>query len=324
MEFICFSDIHFDLNHNKSVKTPSGLTTWLETQMEIIDQITDYGGTHNIYDIFFGGDVFEKKNYIPQNLYNFVWEIFEQYSQDPYNFTFHFNTGNHDYHSTLSGSLKPFSSIVNVIDSVQDIPFMNGIVRMIPHGKVIGNLKLPEDYEEYVVFTHEDIAGLKYGPDDYTSSSRYKVQIFGDWDTVFNGHIHTAQKLGNVINMGSCMRQNFGEPEEKYFYHYKNGETKRIPIECPKFITAPGFSDKIRNTIETNDYDFFRIDIAPEELSDPIFKKYNVFHNVVKFKDKKKRLEINMSEEDELLKYVELMESDLNTKKLLAFVEKLK
>jgi len=59
-------------------------------------------------------------------------------------------------------------------------------------------------------------------------------------------------------------------------------------------------------------------------LGDSVFKKYNVFPNVVKFKDKKKRLEINMSEEDELLKYVELMESDLNTKKLLTFVEKLK
>jgi len=323
MEFIAFSDIHFDKNHNKSSVSLGGLTTWMECQEDIIDQIIGYAQVNKIQNVFFGGDLFEKKNYLPQDLYNFVWDIFSEHAIYS-NLIFNLNTGNHDYHSKVSSSLKPFSSIVNVVSEVQDIPLMNGIIRMIPHGKIIGNLKLPKGYEEYVVFTHEDIAELKYGPQDYTSSSRYKVQIFGDWDVVFNGHIHTAQKLGNIINMGSCMRQNFGETDEKYFYHYKDGKTKKIQIECPKFIIAPGFSDKIRATVETNDYDFFRIDITPEELGDPVFKKYNVFPNVVKFKDKKKRLEINMSEEDELLKYVELMESDLNTKKLLTFVEKLK
>ena len=76
MEFLAFSDIHFDKNHNKSSVSLGGLTTWMECQEDIIDQIVDYAQVNKIQNIFFGGDLFEKKNYLPQDLYNFVWDIF--------------------------------------------------------------------------------------------------------------------------------------------------------------------------------------------------------------------------------------------------------
>jgi len=320
MQFIAFSDIHFDKNHNKSTVSVGGYTTWMENQEDIIDQIVDYAKEHKVENIFFGGDLFEKKNYLPQDLYNFVWDIFAEHAVYG-NLIFHLNTGNHDYHSKVSSSLKPFSKIVNVYNKPEDVFLHDGVVRMLPHGMVDKNLGIPPRIDETVVFTHEDIADLVYGPTDYKSGSRYKPEIFGDWSYVFNGHIHTPQRLKNIVNMGSCMRQNFSETEDKFFYHYKDGLVKPISIKCPEFVTLSGFSEKIRTVMEKDTYNFYRIDIASEELIDPIFKQFNIFPNIVKFSNKKKRIETDMSEEEELIKYMEIVESNLDPNKLLKLVE---
>lgn len=322
-EFLIFSDPHFDLNHSKSYILENGITSWLDMQLKGMNQIFKYAQDNSVFDIFCNGDLFEKKNYLPQNLYNAVWETFEK---QVYNerFNFIFNSGNHDYHSKISGTLKPFSNIVDVITKPTDIILEDIFIRVIPFGMVDRNLKLPdEEYSHYILMTHEDIDGSVYGNEEFISSTKYKKQLFSDW-FVLNGHIHMPRKVSKrIINLGSVFRNNFGETDKKYFYHYKNGDVKQIEIKCPKFITTPGFSDKIRTTIDKDNYNFYRIDISPEELNDPLFKKYNVFPNVVKIKKKKKRLQSDMTEEEELSKYIEIVESNLDKNKLLEMVKEL-
>lgn len=321
MEFLAFSEMHFDLGHNKSCKLQNNMTSWANIQTNIIDQIYNYSISNNIKHIFHGGDLFGKKNYIPQNLYNLAWNKFKELSED---FTIYLNTGNHDFHSSVSSSLRPFSAICNVITEPTDIHFSNSeLIRIIPYGMIDKNLGTSIPYSKKILFTHEDIADLKMGPNDYVSGSRYKRQIFSDWDYVFNGHIHKAQVIGNIINMGGCMRHNFGEMDKKYFYHYKDGKVDQIEIKCPEFITTPGFSPKIRQIIEKDNYNFYRINISSEELSDPLFNKYNVFPNIIKSKKKKKRLKSDMTEKEEVLKYIEIVDSNLDKNKILEFIKEL-
>ena len=313
MKFLVFSDLHMYKNPSKSYTLENGMSSWVAHQLDVVDQVFNYTIKNDITHIFFNGDTFEQKNYIPQDLYNQTWGWFEHWKRKGFNIVF--NTGNHDFHSKVSSSLKPFSSICTVVTEPRDFEFGDTLIRVLPFGQVSGNLKRP-DAKTCILFTHEDISGLKYGKHEYVSSSKYKKQLFGDWDLVFNGHIHKAQKLGNIINCGSCMRQDFGETDRKYFYHYEDGEVKDIEIQCPEFILIDGFSKRIRGKIEKDNYNFYRIDIGSEELSDPIFKQYNVFPNVVKTKKKRERLVKQESIEEEIEKYIEITETELDVNKL--------
>ena len=320
-EFICFSDLHMYTNMSRSYIEKDGISSWIHHQLDVLDQIKEYGINNNIKTLIFGGDLFEERGRISQVLYNITWDKFKELSKY---FNIIMNTGNHDFTRVQSNSLKPFSNIADIVTKPKDFIFNDIFLRVIPYGMIDGNLKLPDDkYKEYILLTHTDIDGLRYSNSDYESSSKYKRQIFSDW-LVLNGHIHLPQELSKrIINLGAVMRNNFGETHKTYFYYYRNYNIKQIEIKCPEFIITPGFSPKIRSVIEENDYDFFRIDISPQELNDPLFKKYNVFPNIVKVKERKKRLNTGMSEEEEILEYLNIIKSSLNKEKILKFAGEL-
>lgn len=318
MEFIVFSDIHFSMNRRCSYILPDGRSSWLVTQLDLVEQIFDYARENNIEFVFFDGDLFEDKSKIDTTVYNAVWELFANLVTD--GFKIFFNTGNHDiYTQNRRSSLMPFSDIVAVITQPEDFPDHNYLIRIIPYGMTEGNLKVDKttEYDKYILFTHENIAGLKLGPTDYVGQSNLKPILFSRWDYVFNGHIHKPQILKNVYNVGSPMQQDFGEAgEEKGFLHYKDGEIIRVPLDSPKFITVSGFSPKLEKKISKNDRDFFRVDIESSELSNPIFEKHNVFHNIVKSEKREIRLKEVMSEDEELKEYINTTKTELDKKKL--------
>lgn len=318
-EFIVFSDIQFYRNSSKSYILSNGMTSWFKTQLDITKEIFEYAIENSVHEIIFNGDLFEQKNNINVSIYNEVWNLFKEYSDRLF---IKLNTGNHDIHTfNRSSSLKPFTDIAHVISKPYDyIIYPNTYVRILPYGMIEDNLKLPDekDYDCYILFTHENIAGLELGPTDYESGSLLKPQIFGDWDFVFNGHIHRPQCINNIINIGSPMIQDWGEANEtKRFIHFENGEIVSIPTNCPKFLTVDSITDKVISKIEKNDYDFFRIDISPDELNNPIFEKYNVFPNIVKSRDSTMRLGKVENEEEEIEKYVEMFNISLNKDKLV-------
>jgi DNA repair exonuclease SbcCD nuclease subunit len=320
MEFIAFSDLHMYKNHSKSYIIENGMTSWMHAQFKVLNQIFDYGYKYKIKDIIFGGDLFEQKNYIPQDLYNTTWNYFKYRTNlkpDDFQFDMIFNTGNHDFHSKVSSSLNPFSDIVKVITEPTDLVWEETLIRFIPYGMTNNKLTPPDGpWNNHILFTHEDIAGLTYGSTGYVSGAPLKQQIFGDWDYIFNGHIHTAQRSGKVLNMGSVMNHDFGHTTKKYFYHFKKGEIKKIEIKCPEFIILEGFSKKIREKLEEDNYNFYRIDVEPEALTDPIFKKYNIFSNIIKRKKKEFRFKKIETMEAEINKYIELSNTDLDKNKL--------
>jgi DNA repair exonuclease SbcCD nuclease subunit len=311
-EFLIFSDMHYYSNINKSTTLPNGRTSWFQMQLDITNQIFNYAREHNIEVIIFNGDLFEEKNRLSQSIYNSVWDTFKEVSRE---FYIIFNTGNHDlYNLKRDSSLKPFSDIVTVVTFPQDFTFeYNTFVRVIPFGLVNGeSLKLPnEKYTNRFLFTHEDISGLKWGAWDkaFLSSSPLKKEIFGDWDRVFNGHIHCPQEVKNIVNIGSCMRHDFGEADDvKRIVHYKEGEIKSIPIECPKFITFDGINDKIKSLIQKDDYNFYRINIDSSVLDDDIFRKFNVSVGTIVSREREVRLKEVSSDRDVLREYLSINE----------------
>lgn len=318
-DFIIFTDIQFCKKQHQSYITESGLPSWTMLQAETVYTVFDYCRENNIKVIIFDGDLFEEKTRIPQDLYNFVWQLFYDIKDE---FTLIFNTGNHDLFTiTGKSSLKPFTPFVNVITEPTDIEFSESIIRIIPYGQVKGNLKLPNNSENKVLClaTHEDISGLTYGAHDYQSSSRLKPIIFADWKYVFNGHIHKPQELNNIINIGSSLQQSFSEEcEQKSFIHFSGGIYKRVNLNTIEFKTL----ESIKNA-NIDDKNFFRIKISAEESSDPIFKNYNVSPYVIKSKERKVRLKTDSTEKEDIETYVEITKTNLNKQKLLKIGEEL-
>lgn len=314
--FIIFSDMHYTKGVQKSIPDTEYLTSWFKTQVDITNQIFTYAANNDVEIVIHNGDLFESKNRIDQALYNKVWDLYREYSNQ---FRIIFNSGNHDL-LTLSrqSSLRPFSNIISVIKHPATFYVDEYEFRFLPYG-MIGDLSLELniEYSKHILFVHEDISSLTYGSVGTKSNSRIDPEIFKEWDIVFNGHIHKPQQIANIISIGSPAIVDWGEAgEEKRFIHFFNGKIKSIPLNCPKFVHFTGFSSRIRKVIETNNTDFFRIEVSAEELSDPIFKKYNVYPHVTKSLTRELRLVDSLSDGEDIEKYLEIVETNLDKGKL--------
>lgn len=317
MKILIFSDIHFYNNPSKSYLLDNGRYSWFDGQLRLISTIFQLAKHEEVDMVIHNGDLFHEKTRINVALYNDVWQFFQDHTDDGFDIVF--NTGNHDLLTTTDSSLRPFSDIVAVHTTPWDIKLGDTILRIIPYGQIDGNLALPsQHFENKILFTHADISGLKYGPNDFESGARLKHQIFADWDIVFNGHIHKPQELDNIVNIGSPMITDWGEADEyKRVIIYEDGEWESRHLTGPLFTTFDSLSDKLKKKIEKDEFNFFRIDVDSEQLKDPIFNKYNVFPRVVKTKKRELRLKDTNSVSDEIEKYVDITETKLDKKKLL-------
>lgn len=315
MNLLVFSDLHMYNNFSRSYMLETGMTLWVQNQMKVVDQIKEYGISNKIHMMIFNGDLFEERSRIPQDLYNLTWDKFNELSK---HFTIIMNTGNHDKTKITNNSLRPFSSIATIATEPIDFTSEDTIIRIIPYGMVNDeSLKVPDTKHNKILFTHEDINGLTYGHNDCKSQAPLKKELFKDWGLVVNGHIHTPQKMGNIYNIGSCMKHEFGDESDRGFIHINNLNIKTIKTESPDFIKIEGLSTRIKNEILKDDYNFYRIDISPSELSDTIFTKYNIFPNIIKQNEiKEGRLNNTTTLEDEIDKYIQLSETNLDKNKL--------
>lgn len=314
-DFIVFSDFHFQKNLPKSYLLENNRSFWLDCQLKVLDQIFSTANNYGIKLLLFNGDLFEEKNRIPQDLYNEVWEAFKKYSSD---YRIIFNSGNHDL-ITLSreSSLKPFSDIVEIITEPTDIKIGKSLLRVLPYGRVIHNLTVPDGYEHKFLFIHEDISELQYNNSNFRKNTEIKVDMFEGWDKVFCGHIHMPQEYKNIINIGSPMPVDWGEKEEKKrFLVIQDAQVKSVFTEYPKFISVSNLDVGSKELIKNDNYNYYRVDVSVDQLSDPIFKKFNVSSNVIKKKVKVKRLLDTLSPEEEINNYIKLVETDLDKKKL--------
>jgi len=311
-EFILFSDTHFYKNTQRSIPDTKYITSWIRSQVDILKQIFSYATDNNVETIIFNGDLFEEKNRIDQAVYNLVWELFKEYSEQGFNIIM--NSGNHDL-LTLSrqSSLRPFSNIVDVIQSPtrfydDDYEFL-----FIPYGMVEEiDLSINYNYNKHILFLHEDMQGLTYGSIRTKSNTGISSMSFKDWTHVFLGHIHRPQTLGNIVVVGSTMCQDWGESDEIKRYIYFDSQIKSIPINCPKFYQLAGLSPRIIKSIEANDKDFFRVDVSAEELSNPIFQKYNISPYVIKSTKRELRLLDSATDEDDVKRYLEIVDTNLD------------
>jgi len=323
MNFIFFTDIQYYKNLAKSYIMSDGMSSWLYNQLRVTDFIFDFAQRKGVRRIIYGGDLFEEKTRIPQDLYNIIWEYYERKADD--GFELIFNTGNHDLLTfKRESSLRPFSKIVTVVTNPFNLELNDMYIRILPYGMVSNNLALPErKYQKHILITHEDISGLSYGTGDYKSATPLKPHIFSDWDLVLNGHLHKAQTLNNIINVGNPMILDWGEVDTKRFIYYHNLTAESVIIKGISFEELVGLTPRMKQVILEDNTNFFRINCSSEELNDPIFKKFNVVPNVVKTKHRELRLKDTRTIEEDMREYVNITEHNLDASVLLKIGEDL-
>ena len=303
MSFVAFSDPHYDNNYSKSYITDKGISSWLQTQLDITESIFKYAYDNKVEHVIINGDLFEKKNNIGQLLYNTVWGFFKRCLQQ-YSIEVIFNTGNHDIlRVDGSGALKPFSGLFNIIEKPTRIPHKdNVILHFAPFSKYKFYGVPPNNIN--ILFLHEEIGEFIDYPSKKALTGLTSLSLF---NTVFNGHIHKPGEYKNIINIGSIIPVDWGESEQdKRFIHYDNGSIKSIPIQHPKFIDVDTINAKVRKFIEKDSYNYYRIAVSAEECGDELFSKYNVTLNIIKTKHRQDRLKDSSSISDEILIWADI------------------
>lgn len=294
MNLVILSDPHYRNNTRRSY-IRDGISSWLYEQIAITKTIFDYAVAAKA-TVIVNGDIFNSKNRIDVGLYNTVWKLYEGYSEV---LSITINTGNHDL-ITLSrdSALRPFSGICSIVDEPAWVNPYD--LRVVPYG-------MYKESSGDILFCHEDIAGLSIG--GIISRSALLPEMFSGWNKVFNGHIHDPQTLGNIINIGSIMAQNWGEAGNKNrFLHLTDSGIKSIPIDCPQFIEG--------NYVEGDKRNFYRVKTS--DLGDPVFKNFNVTPIREEKKEVRKvRLSDNISIEEEMSGYIALKNKTLEKDKLL-------
>lgn len=313
-DFIVFSDMHFYKNVNKSKPDDEFLTSWVRMQFGILDQIVDYAKENGVKTIFHNGDLFEEKNRIPQDLYNLVWKKFCDLSDS---FDFIFNTGNHEFTSVnRQGSLMPFDFVKVVRDvEIWHTSSKDYKIVMMPYG--MGNeenlITFKSNTYKTILFVHENINEFM----EYETINSIPASRFKEWNLVFNGHIHKPGEYKNIINIGSPYITDWNQADQqKRFIHYKNGQVIVVPIKHPQFIDIEGLTGRAKSKMEKDNFNFYRVVVDSSESTDDIFKKFNVSFKLVKSEKRKSRFSAIVSDEEEIERYLEDKEVDLNKKKL--------
>ncbi len=306
--------IFSDIQYRKYLRVESSQIDWLNIQLMATDEVFNIANTHNISDIVFNGDLFEQKNKIDVALYNKVWSYYKERAKSGFNLIF--NVGNHD-RSSVSGetSLIPFTEFSTVITKPTQLNICGLPISIIPFGSEIS---LKPEFPNSILFLHEEIEGLKIGTGNFYKKTDLELNDLKEWKYVFNGHIHKPQEMGNIINIGSLIQQDFGEAGEdkRVLLLGDDYSVMSIQVQGPRFFKGLKLNKK--NILkQSSKYYFFRFDISEEEANDPIFERQEVFYKIVERKEREFRLKEGLSVNDEIEQYAEKFNENLNLKKLI-------
>lgn len=236
---INISDTHFGVRSNS--------VEWMEIQRSYFFDFLIPMIKENYQEgdaLIHTGDVFDSRQSLNLKVMNMGLEIFSAISKIMPIFVI---CGNHDiYHKKSNdiNSLKPFTYMENVHVYEQEV------ILEFNQGKTKALLmpwKDTKEQEQAVIdaneadylFCHTDMRGLKFNSFVKVEEGN-EVTSFGKFKAVYSGHIHYAQKNGNVRMVGSpypLTRSDIGNIKHVWYLDIVNHTEKGIQNNhSPKFI----------------------------------------------------------------------------------------
>lgn len=270
--YIFVTDVHF--NMWSTFSQPDDITgnTRFSEQLAKMQEVFDIA-RENKAILINGGDLFHVRNSLNTNLFNKVYDLFEENKDVP---VIHC-VGNHDKVTNSLNSpstLDTFSYIDNnyVCSQPTVINLAQSDIYVVPYGDETEELKEWVQDQELssdkvnILVGHLGLEGASTG----TSSHRLEGAFtLGDlrpqeMDAILLGHYHNKQVLNGQMNFiygGSLLQNNFGESHDTGVWlgslTEKTKTLEFISVESTKFVTVDA-SDLPENLEEILDNHYVR------------------------------------------------------------------
>lgn len=210
--------------------------------VNILKWIFNRAISENVECLFFLGDIFHKKDKIPNRIKNTIVEVFSSYAKilDRSNRSMKIViiTGNHDFSDDGESTIFFLHPWVEIADESK-------ITTRCGDNKRIGIVPYNSDDEISkclhrwvkldIILGHFAIHGCSFTGINYYDAG-INLDLLDKFSLVIAGHIHKFQKISDsIIHLGSIYQTNWGEAgENKYIAIIDNKDIDFI--ELPKFI----------------------------------------------------------------------------------------
>lgn len=237
-DVLLFSDPHLEDWPEFSHTDSSGLSTRLLEGLSIFYQIMDLATEYKLKSVVCLGDIFEKKDRIPNHILIKFKGIIDKFPCD-----FYINMGNHDYNLLDYPILNALSSDkMSLIRGPSEIEIVPGFYAyFIPFQREWRDfLEMWDEHLNHdvdMVLIHQTVPGAMY--------DNGKI-VEGEWNPKFkegvvylSGDIHTAQHRGKIRYLGAPYQFDWkgaGEDKFVYLFNSENRMMRPIMLKYPKFL----------------------------------------------------------------------------------------
>lgn len=332
---------------------------FIDNQQRFLDELFfPYCEKHGIDRILHLGDLFDNRKHVTIRTLNFVRKSFLEEIRSR-GMKMDILPGNHD---TAYKNSIDLCSLVEVLRHYKDCITIHmeptvisyngldiGLVPWIAQENKDACLSFIQNAKCSIITGHFALGGFKYIANSGIKSEGYDPSMFSKYEMVLSGHYHTKSSKGNVHYLGSQYQFNWGDVDDRKFFHVLDTETRELsPIEnTNKIFNKFYYNDENAKIVE---------DIIDREIHthENVFNKYvriivqrkNDFHLFDKFVDRIKSFDpfdLNIIENFELSitddkdndapiedtstlidNYVDnILETDLNKERIKAFLQEL-
>ena len=281
MRLVAYADIHFHHSWPEfNPLQPSGLTRWLEIQIDVWKQIDDYAKRRGAIKVF-AGDLVHKRSFIHTTVINSILDLYKAKESPEVMIS-----GNHDRYNPDFNAVQALHGVGNtmVLNGRSD-PYWRseppGLVVSIQGADAGGPVPPPAAWEVKPGFANPEhfkillAHGVLNGAESQSGfelEGGYNRDDFSQYDLVIMGDIHKKQQIGNILIPGSPMEHNWGDASlECGFWEIeisldahgkKQHQMRFIPVKAPKFTLV--MQDNLAEVlaIETDEFNYYDFKIT--------------------------------------------------------------
>lgn len=272
MKLLFFSDIHHSNYSQFATVLPNGRNSRFQDTLSVLGEVGEYAFEHNIEEIIFCGDLFDKKFKVDTQVYADTAHAWNTVLPCPT----HIIPGNHDqYNNRGFSSLPPLEGeMISVYEIACEKWFDTTSVFLVPHQHDTNKFKqiLQDAKPADILVMHQ---GLKEG-----LMGAYNVQIqsaislsdipFDKFKWVISGHYHKPQVLmnGKFRYCGSPLQLSMGERgENKGFWVFdtQTEEWEHVKTNAPQFYLHES-SKEFKDCADKRGY--HRVKCYPQEVEE--------------------------------------------------------
>lgn len=201
------------------------------------EQFFPYLVENNIKQVIHLGDIFDRRKYINFNTLNlFNTHYIENLKK--HNIKIDHIIGNHDTFYKSTNEVNSLKEIYgeNYSDNIKfywsyrlkeydGIKFL--LMPWIPNTEIDHAKDIIENSECPILIGHFDINGFQVMPGQYQASG-FDPKLFASYESVFTGHYHIKQSVGNIHYLGAPYETSWGDYNTQKGFHVFDTQTRKL------------------------------------------------------------------------------------------------